>query len=396
MSFQFTEEHIAYFKTDAYKNIRIAIRHEIEKYTDPLRLQTSIRKQFPAMPASLVAACLEQTELAELIDAKTGLGSDLVSTRELLQQASSKSCSQLHAKLLDGHSHILELCPGMGTDTIALAQIASTVTTVEADPLHASILRQNLCACDITNVNVVVSRAETFLRSADLSEFDALFADPSRRKEARRTVDPEEYLPPLSSLRTAVESLASIIKIAPATKVVMGDCRAFIAIGNECKEQLIIANLRGPKTQVISADKEEIWVPGICTEPVVSSWRYLIEAHNAVIASGEVRNYLHELGFIPIDSSIAYGVGEKLPEPSAFFQAFKILEHFPFSLKKLKEAIKSLNFDRRSEIKKRGFPLLPDELRKKLNFCDKGEAGTVIVSRRGNMHYAFLCTRITG
>ena len=102
-----------------------------------------------------------------------------------------------------------------------------------------------------------------------------------------------------------------------------------------------------------------------------------------------------EKGISLFDANIAFGISGKDPKLPAFLRSFYILENFPFDLSKLNERIKELNWSTRTEVKKRGFPETADDIRDKLTFINNSDNyGVIIITRRADRHWIFLCERI--
>jgi predicted O-methyltransferase YrrM len=77
-----------------------------------------------------------------------------------------------------GARHVLEVGTLGGYSTIWLARAAERVTTLELDPRHADVARENLAAAGLTNVQVLVGPAlETLPTLTDTVDFAFIDAD---------------------------------------------------------------------------------------------------------------------------------------------------------------------------------------------------------------------------
>jgi hypothetical protein len=94
------------------------------------------------------------------------------------------------------------------------------------------------------------------------------------------------------------------------------------------------------------------------------------------------------------DREIAFGIHKGDIHPHPLFRTYRIEDIFRFNRKELQSKITSKNWNKRTEIKKRGFPLLPEEIRKELVFPQSDHYGTIVLTRCGNEHWAILCKRI--
>jgi len=85
---------------------------------------------------------------------------------------------------MSGARHVLEVGTLGGYSTIWLARAAERVTTLELDPRHAEVARENLAAAGLTNVSVLVGPAlETLPTLTDTVDF--AFIDAAKAKNPR-------------------------------------------------------------------------------------------------------------------------------------------------------------------------------------------------------------------
>jgi hypothetical protein len=137
----------------------------------------------------------------------------------------------------------------------------------------------------------------------------------------------------------------------------------------------------------------EVWIPGVYKAPQIAEPVFLIEPHNAIIRSGFVREFFFEHGSLPIDERIAYGVSSERPSSSHWHSAFRIVEMFPFNKKLLQRKIYEYELSHLTEIKKRGFPLLPEQIRSQLKFTGS-DPGVIFLTRRQDLHLAIIAERL--
>ena len=90
----------------------------------------------------------------------------------------------------------------------------------------------------------------------------------------------------------------------------------------------------------------------------------------------------------PVDPQIAYLLGDTYC-PTPFADAYEVLDQFTYSKKRLQDALTAHDAGR-VIIKKRGFPLEPDDIRKTLKLRGTGEI-IVVLARVGTGHTVFLC-----
>ena len=327
-------------------------------------------------------------------------------TRQGLEQATHPEIADYHARPFTGLRQVLEICSGSGFDTAALAKVVSQVVTIEADLVLSQYLGKNLSAQGIKNVKILNQRAEDAIPEIPLAAFDGLWADPSRRAEdGSKLRDAEQFKPALSLLQK-IQIPRIGIKLGPTTRLAEIDpnwTREWIGYGSECRE-LIIWKGTGTKDKITLVDKDITWSPSTAeAEPEVLGLEDLkpgmliLEPHNALIASDDLSCFIAEQGWSVLDREIAYAVTHEVPSQAAWATAFRVIEHFPFSIRMINQRLAALNWNNQTELKKRGFPETSEELRTSLNFVKASYSkakGVIIVCRVGSGHHVFLADRV--
>lgn len=320
-------------------------------------------------------------------------------TKQTFEQCSAPDICNHHMQRLQIQGQtILEICTGSGMDAYAAMKLgASSVKTIEKEESIAQMAIANFEAHSLP-VNVLRGDAEHM----QLPTADILWADPSRREfKSERTSLFKHYAPDLEWLVSqAREYKRAGIKIAPGEDIEGDFSREFIGYGRECREQILWFSCDIPDGTVTLVDKEISFyptnkeLPKLIDIDKVSTSMTLVEPHPALIR-GELSSFYAEHNITVFDRSIAYGIAENIIEQSAFFSRFDILHSAPFNKNELQELIYAYEWNAETEIKKRGFPVLPDEMRRKLNFV-KGskKKGVIILTRSEDKHYMFLCNRL--
>ena len=240
--------------------------------------------------------------------------------------------------------------------------------------------------------------AEEICPSLDLTSFDGLWSDPSRRTASgQRIYTPEDYAPALRWLQDLKVRGLKGIKIAPAVNceahhLLGGWQREWIGYDTECREQVLWQGFDdffdGSATLLLSSGAKFLWEPPPHARSVqvwngdaaLLSGKFLLEPHGALIRTGHLATYFAERDCMLLDEQIAYGIAPQKPPQSPLYQAFEILEALPFHYARLRERIQSYQWGNQIEIKKRGFPETPEEIRKKLKLPSVGKAGVLIAT----------------
>src|SRR5918999_245742 len=381
-------------------------------------------------PPDLVAAVLTQLRLRARARDKFGPDADrMYFTRDGLEQATRATVAAHRASRFAagppgpdppgpgtpgpgtpageeaGRRAVLDLCCGVGGDLIARARAGHRVAGVDSDPLTAAVAGANAAALGLAG------RAAVRVGDATLADpwpYEAVFADPGRRTARGRVFDPRAYRPPLDALLDIVtRAPGGCVKVAPGIphEVVPAGAEAeWISAGGEVKEAAIwLGALAGdvgrratilpalPTSSGAAATATLVPVPGLGDPPVGPWRRYLYEPDGAVIRAHLVAEVAAEVGGTLADPRIAYITSDTL-RPTPFATAYEIHDVMPFSLKRLRRALR----ERRAgtiTIKKRGSAVDIERLRRELRPSGPGQI-TVVLARIGTSPVALLCQPI--
>lgn len=317
-------------------------------------------------------------------------------TREALEQATSEIVSVHHAERFRGASRILDAGCSIGGDLTALARVAPTIG-VERDPVRALFARANVATTQGANAAIAVAD----VRDVRLA-CDAMFCDPARRDDrTRRILDPEQSRPPLSWIANAARYVPRIgAKLAPAFDgndttadaeleyvSVRGECREALAWFGDARTAARRAT-RLPKGGTFFGDAADC---ARAPQVAMKAGSMLFDPDAALVRSGLLASFAERHGLAFLDARIAYLTGDDAPD-SRFVRGFRIVEHFPFQLKQLRRRLRELGIGS-VEIKKRGFPMTPEELRGKLDLRGD-DTCTIVLARVGEQRIAYITRAI--
>ncbi len=383
---------------------------------DRLTRLERLRRRYPA---AIAAAAVELLELRARARRKFAQADAMFFTAEGLEQSTGEIVARYRAGRFPTDVPVLDACCGIGGDALALAARgpvlavdrnpaavvcaranADLYATAESAPVHA------LCA-DVTALDL------TRLRAAGM---EAAFFDPSRRADRpnggrRRARDAEEYTPPLSwleALRAHFPLLA--VKVSPALEDTAlcryGTQVEFLSDRGECKEAVLWfgadGNIEGGQGKspdgenyvatVLRPDSPPATLaPFACDPPPLSAPRaWLYEPDPAVIRAHLVLQIAGLLDAAQLDPQIAYLTADRYV-PTPFATTYPLLDWLPFNLKHVQARLRALG-RRVTAIKRRGVPLEPEELRKRLTGDLTGDAEAVVVlTRLADRPIALLC-----
>ncbi len=370
------------------------------------------------------AALLTQARLRRRAEAKFPWAARMLLVEEALEQATAwpvalHRAQRLHALAPPGP--VLDLGCGIGGDLLALAHVRPVIG-YEKEPLRAAMARANVAAvfgAQGPPYPVAIHTADwvAALDAGTLPAAAAAFADPARRRGsghggARRVFALEAMTPPLSALlrlRARVPALA--VKVAPGVQESELPPEAaveFISHEGVCKEALLWfgppANTEGAPLhgarRWASVHDGALWhaLPAHGAPPPLGPLepgQILHEPDPAVIRAGALAELCALLRAHLFAPDIAYLVGSAPAQATPFARAFHVRDGFPFALKRLNRRLAELGIGQ-VEIKKRGFPVEPEEMRRRLKLAEGGARAVLFLTRRGNAHWVIVAERVEG
>lgn len=268
-----------------------------------------------------------------------------------------------------------DLTGGFGVDTYYLSRRFGTAHYVEQNSELCSIARHNF---DVLNAGITVHNqtAQDFL--AQTGRLDLIFIDPARRntagKKVFRIADCE---PDMFSLWQTIQSRSSrqMVKLSPMIEIkelinsrLSPDRIHIIAVGNECKEVLLLASIGNHSGTVITAanicnGKTDIFsfTPGQETsaQPVLadSIRRYLYEPNAAILKAGAYKLISQQ-----------YNIG-KLARNSHLYTSDSLIAEFPGRIWAVEPLLQK---PLQANVMVRNYPLAAEALKKKLHIKDGG------------------------
>ena len=281
------------------------------------------------------------------------------------EQASSEACAA--HKRITGDT-VLDLTCGLGVDAFFLSRRFRRVVTLERSEVLARAAAENFSRLGATNIEVVNTSAEEYLRQEGL-HFDWIYADPDRRSaEGRKLVRLEDCSPDIIALKPLLSRISGrlCIKNSPLFDVdealrLFPDSRVeVLSLGDECKEVLVYADGTGPLITATALGRGSFSArPGQTTpepgrfDPARYGW--LVVPDVALQKARLAR--LHLAGKADIWSENGYGFAAEEPQ-GVLGRVFAVGGIEPYDPKRLKRELKG----RGAEVLKRDFPLAAGEL----------------------------------
>jgi hypothetical protein len=358
-----------------------------------LEVSGTIRQRFSTLTAPVATAVISQATLRRRGRAKFGGAADeLWFTPDGLEQATSDAAARHRAtrfaalaETLGRRPRVADLCCGIGGDLRALEAVGCDVTGVDRDPVTVLAARAN-----VPTARIDCGGVESF----DLTGYDAVFIDPARRVDGRRTFDVHQYAPPWPFVTGLLARLpAAAAKVAPGIPHDLIPTRIeteWVSVGGSLKEAVLWAGgLRDGNTR-----RRATLLPTGATmtslsdadEPasVGTARRYLYEPDDAVVRAHLIGDLARSLDGVLLDRSTAY-ITSDVRVDSPFAQAFEIAEVMPFSLKRLRSALRDADVGAVT-IMKRGSAIDVEQLRRDLRLKGKQQAVVVLALIAGRHH----------
>ena len=166
---------------------------QLDDGASPLRIASQLRADGRApelSTAALGAGVARRRARERWTDADR-----LLFTREALEQASDPEVSRWRARRFQGVRSVMDLCAGIGGDTLALGDRVPSVTSVDLDVGRLHLLRHNATVRDLDIATMTVD-ALAATPPADTW----IHADPSRREGGRRLRALREHRPSVPAL----------------------------------------------------------------------------------------------------------------------------------------------------------------------------------------------------
>lgn len=295
------------------------------------------------------------------------------------EQASGEACAAY--KPLAGDT-VLDLTCGLGVDSFFLSHRFGRVVALERDEMLARVAAENFRRLGATNIEVIHTSAEEYLKQTDL-RFDWIYADPDRRSATgRKLVRLEDCSPDVVALMPLIERVSGrlCVKASPlfdvdeALRLFAGSRVEVLSLGDECKEVLVYADGTDPSVTATALGVGSFTVgvgygvsvagPPLPAPPAPppfdpERYRWLVIPDVALQKARLVRRHLHQKADVWSEN----GYGFASVEPRGVIGRVLPIERIEsYDPRRLKRALRG----RGVEILKRDFPLAAEELCRRL------------------------------
>jgi hypothetical protein len=324
------------------------------------QLAARLRREFPAEEA---AALGEQIMLRDRAGDRIDTNHSWLLTSDGLEMTTHRLVAARRAERLARIGWpVIDLTCGLGGDLAACAAASLACAGLDRDAATAL-----LAASNVPDAGVVVG--ETTRPPFRLEE-GAVVVDPSRRSGRGRRFDPAAFSPSWgASLELARAGVAGVLKAPPGIAHAHLPPEAeveFVQLGRSMREATVWLGAGvepGVRRAVLlptgaTLDSSAADDCGPCSRPGA----FVFDPESCVTRAGLVRHLGSQLGARLIDPQVAYLTADA-PGMSPLCATFEVLDVLPFSVAGLKTRLRERRW-RPDEIRRRGFPVEPDELRR--------------------------------
>jgi len=312
-------------------------------------------------------------------------------TDEALQQATPRPVAVHRATRLAGVG-VHDLTCSIGADLVALSEVGSAVGS-DLDPVRVLMARHNLRASGLP-ARLAVADALTRISRGLLG-----YADPARRDSGRR-ITSASTVPSIADLDAAHADRLPVLRVPPGIDYEAlarpGEVE-LVSLDGIAREAVLwppeLAGVARRATVLAAAGAWQVTSDDPADDTVAPAGDYLVDPDPAVVRAHLVRQYATRHGLRQLDPHLAYLTGPAVP---AGVRGFRVLDQAPYRERTVagwarRDGVGTL------EIKQRGTPIVPDELRKRLRPALTGptrEAATLVVARIGRQAQAFWCRAV--
>jgi hypothetical protein len=343
------------------------------------------------------AAVAETVRLRRRAVAKLGPGAaGWLLTDEALQQATPLPVARARAARLAGMA-VHDLTCSIGADLAALLPGCTPAIGTDLDPVRVAMAAHNLAAAGLP-ARVAVADALHPVSARLLG-----YADPARREAGGRRITSVDTVPSVADLDSVFAGRPPVLRLPPGIDYETLDRPGeveIVSLDGSAREAVLwpaeLATVRrratvlsstGAEFELTDDDPDDIGPPP-APETLVGAW--LVDPDAAVVRAHLVRHYAARHKLTQLDPHLAYLTGRV---PPAGVRSFLVLDSAAYTERSVAGWIRRDGVGT-IEIKQRGTPVVPDELRRRLRPAltrDTTVARTLVIARIGTSPWAFWC-----
>ncbi|GGK60188.1 MULTISPECIES: THUMP-like domain-containing protein [Flavobacteriaceae] len=321
-----------------------------------------------------------------------------------IEQTSSEITANYKANLLSGNN-LVDITGGFGVDCYYFSQKVNQVTHCEINQKLSKIVIHNNKRFNIKNITNYIGNGLDYIKNST-QKFDWIYADPSRRNDAKGKVFLlEDCLPNIpNNLKQLFDKSDHIlIKVSPILDITSAINELnfvkeihVIAIENEVKELLFLLeknytqqvdiktfniNKKGNQQFNFSLNDEGL---SFYSEPK----KYLFEPNAAILKAGAFNQISVQLELNKLHQHSHLYTSEKLIDFPG--RKFEIKHIISYDKKQLKKLIPS----KKANITTRNFPETVAQIRKKTGLKEGGNQFLFFTTDFHQKHIVLICNKV--
>ena len=321
-----------------------------------------------------------------------------------IEQTSSEITASYKSDLVSGES-LIDITGGFGVDTYFFSQKVKSVTHCEIAEELSSIVSHNFKQLNVKNISTHCGDGIEFLQKYE-EKFDWIYADPSRRNDAKGKVFLlKDCLPDIPENLDLLFQKADniLLKVSPILdiKSAINELKYVkeihvVAVENEVKELLFLLKknyTQNINIKTINFNKEEIQSFDFGLNEEASSTfsepkKYLFEPNSAILKAGAFQQISAHLKIDKLHQhSHLYTSNNLIDFPG---RRFEIKHNISYDKKQLSQLIPT----KKANITTRNFPETVAQIRKKTRLKDGGNQYLFFTTDFNNKHLVLICEKV--
>ncbi len=321
-----------------------------------------------------------------------------------VEQSTPEAVARHKARRFAGGGLVVDLCSGIGGDSIALAEASGSALAVDLDE---GMGRRSLWNARVHGLEGRVEAAQSRAEAFAIPRGARVHVDPDRRASGgRKALAIRDYAPGLAALLALADSApGGAIKLGPSSDfdAHFGAGRfevELVSLGGECKEATAwFGDLADPRARrrathlpsgATWTDLDGPTAPASIAPPGLAA--FVFDPDPTLDRAGLLDGFAAAHGLRRLAAGVDLLTGP-LAVASPFLSAFEVLETFPLDLKVLRREVAARGLGP-LEIKTRGLPTTPEAYRARLKPEGSTPATWLLVAGRGEPGRAILASRV--
>lgn len=321
-----------------------------------------------------------------------------------IEQTSSEITANYKSSLIEGSS-LIDITGGFGVDCYSFAQNINSITHCELNTKLSQIVTHNYKQLKINNIKTFAGDGVDFLNNTT-NTFDWIYADPSRRNEAKGKVFLlNDCLPNIpENLDLLFKKTTNILlKISPILDITSAINELkfvkeihIVAVENEVKELLFI--LKKNHTQeifikTINFNKNNKQLFNFNLDKAVYATyskpkKYIFEPNAAILKAGGFNQISEQLNVDKLQQHSHLYTSDKLIDFPG--RSFEVIHCISYDKKQLKKLIPS----KKANITTRNFPETVAQIRKKTGLKDGGNQYLFFTTDLNKTKIVLICNKV--